>query len=204
MDEQETRALLDAHYAQWSEDLTNDQRFSLLDWQTERHRMFNELMRSAEVHGQKKVVESLAARFGEDEIEYLLASVGPLQEACSIEVTPADLTVWRGVDRVGYQKILERLGGVSRLAPGDEIWDAGFLATSVRQSIAETLMRDYQGDSLLLKLEVKAGSPAAWLPAAIGQGDQAELLFAPPTWAVVRSVRKLGKDHGADADLELD
>ena len=195
----ELSAILTQHFESWARALTPEQRGALLDWQTTRHEMVNDLLRQNARDPTGSALEVAVARHGEEQIRDLLAAVAALTEACSREVTPFELTVYRGVTHAGHRQLLEALG-VSSLRPGDVIVEAAFVATSVYEAMATSRM-GAPGDALLLELFVPAGVAAAWLPAATDVIDQGELLFAPRTAYVVRDVGRLGQDARVRADM---
>lgn len=100
-----------------------------------------------------------------------------------------DVTVWRGI-RSLTNTLRVPAASADQLV-GSELPLPGYLATSVRRSIAEQFRAPPgPGGSVLLQLTVPSGTPAAWVP-PLGRtdlADQAELLFDAHRRIMVESV----------------
>lgn len=191
--------LLTDHFQGWADKMTAEQARALIDWQSPRHAILNNLLRARS--REPASVGALIEKLGESTAEELLQAANHLAEACGQELLPCDVTVFRGINRDGYLGILRTMG-MSDLRPGDVIFDAGFVATSLHEKFATSRMGD-PGDALLLELFIACGTPCAWLPAFITSPDQGELLLAPPVTSRIVSVTPMGQDRRATADVRL-
>ena len=187
---------LSTYYRAWAEGLDHDQTMAILDWMSPRHANINRLLRSRALNRGAEA----EAELGDQVVREASEAGARLAEACSIEVVPFDLRAVRGIPRAGFAALLETLGS-SDLRPGDIIVDAGFMATTLPRTVRPQqdgeLGARYCSIFASLLVRRRPGCPR------YSRSQIREILFAPRTVCRVVDVSRIGQDHVAVADVEL-